>query len=83
MSRDIFDIQIYICLAHYCVLCISLVRICQEKRTLNTGNFAFICCCQQTMSLTEKCAVVYSGARGIGRAYCEHLLQNGCKVSII
>ena len=48
------------------------------ESSTNTGLSIF--CCQKTMSLAGKCSVVYSGARGIGRAYCEHLLQNGCKV---
>ena len=32
------------------------------------------------MLLDGKVAVVYSGARGIGKAYCDLLLQKGCKV---
>ena len=34
------------------------------------------------MDLTDKIAVVYAGARGIGKSYCEALLKHRCKVSL-
>ena len=35
------------------------------------------------MKLENQIAVVYAGARGIGKAYCDILLQKGCKVRFL
>lgn len=36
-----------------------------------------------SMDLKGKVALVTGGAAGIGRAYCEELLKQGCKVRIL